>query len=231
MSGPIIGILLAAGSSRRMGMNKLALPLRNTTIGGASLESALSSRLDHTVVVGRKGCKVSWIPPAFFRKESWSYTPCEEASHGQAHSLAFGLRAAERMNARAAVILLADQPFAGAELINRVLDAYNKTEMPFVASRWNDVPRPPVLFSRRLFSILQGLQGDRGAGSLLKKPCFAGQGMMLDYETPRPFFDIDTLSDYQQAAGREWDEYTNAGTDVCVAAREFGRSPVLKGRI
>lgn len=231
MNEPIMGILLAAGDSRRMGMNKLALPLGHTSIGGASLESALSSRLDHTVVVGKKECQVSWIPPAFFRKEGWSYIQCEEASRGQAHSLKCGLRAAEKMNARAAVILLADQPFAQAALINRAIDAYNKTELPFVASRWNNVPRPPVLFSRRLFSVLQGLQGDRGAGSLLKHSCFAGRGMMLDYETPRPFFDIDTLSDYQQAARREWDEYKNAGTDVCVAAKEFGRSPLLKERI
>lgn len=230
MSEPIIGILLAAGVSRRMGMNKLALPLGNTTIGGASLESALSSRLDHTVVVGKKECEVSWIPPAFFRKESWSYIQCEEASRGQAHSLACGLRAAEKMNARAAVILLADQPFAQAALINRAIGAYNKTEMPFVASRWNDVPRPPVLFSRRLFPVLQGLQGDRGAGSLLKHPLFAAQGIMLDYEAYRPFFDIDTLNDYQQAAGRGWDEYTNAGADGCMAAKKPGRSMVFEGR-
>ncbi|MET1032211.1 NTP transferase domain-containing protein [Domibacillus tundrae] len=230
MSGPVIGILLAAGNSRRMGTNKLALPLGDTTIGSASLKSALSSTLDHVIIVQKKEDEAQWIHPAFFKKENWSQAACEDAFRGQAHSLAAGLKAAEEMGAQAAVILLADQPFAGSRLIDQVIDTYKEKGASFVASRFNGTPRPPVLFSSRLFPVLQGLQGDRGAGSLLKQPSFAHKGMMIDVEMARPFFDIDTKHDYEQVVRRGWDGCVNAGADVRLAAREFGRSLVVKER-
>lgn len=49
----IIGVFLAAGKSKRMGQNKLALPLKGETIGSLSLKNALLSRLDHVLIIER----------------------------------------------------------------------------------------------------------------------------------------------------------------------------------
>lgn len=202
MNELIVGILLAAGSSHRMGGDKLALPLGHTTIGGASLETALSSSLDHTIVIGKKGSRAEWIHPSFSRKENWSYAVCDEAFLGQAHTLAFGLKAAEQMNAQGALVLLGDQPFAGVKLINKIINTYKNTNVAFAAARLDGIPRPPVLFSNRCFPMLKRLQGDRGAGELLKQSLFAQQGRMVDYKESRPFFDIDTMQDYEQVVRR-----------------------------
>lgn len=230
MSGPVVGVLLAAGNSRRMGTNKLALPLGNVTIGSASLEAALSSTLDHVIIVQKKEDEASWVCSAFLKKENWSQIVCEDASHGQAHSLAAGLKAVEEMEAEAAVVLLADQPFIDFGLIDQLIETYKKTGAPFVASRFNGTPRPPVLFSSRLFPLLQGLRGDKGAGNLLKQPSFAKKGIMIDVETARSFFDIDTKHDYEKAVRRRWNGCVNASADVCLAAQELRRSPVVKER-
>ncbi|MEM1504755.1 NTP transferase domain-containing protein [Domibacillus sp. 8LH] len=230
MSRPIVGILLAAGNSVRMGCDKLALPLGSTTIGSASLNAALSSALDHVIVAGKRESRAGWIGPAFFKKENWSYGVCDEASRGQAHTLSFGLRAAEQMNAQAAVILLADQPFTRVELINQIVRAYKKTKAPFVAACLDGIPRPPVLFSNGCFPVLQELKGDRGAGSLLKQPSFARHGRMIDCQESRSFFDIDTMQDYKQVAGRGWNDNANAGANICLAATESGGSEVFKER-
>ncbi|OES46459.1 NTP transferase domain-containing protein [Domibacillus iocasae] len=230
MNGPVVGILLAAGSSRRMGADKLALPLGDTTIGGASLEAALSSMLDHVIIVQKKE-EARWIHSAFLKKEKWSQAGCKDAVRGQAHSLAAGLKAAEKMDASAVVVLLADQPFVDFRLVDHMTEMHKETPSLFVASRFNGTPRPPVLFSKRLFPMLQGLQGDRGAGSLLKQPSFGRKGAMVDVETARLFLDIDTKHDYEQVMRRGWDGCFNASADVCLAAREFGRSPIIKERI
>lgn len=58
----LIGVFLAAGKSRRMGQNKLALPLKGENIGSLSLKTALSSRLDHVLVVERtEHASLEWI--------------------------------------------------------------------------------------------------------------------------------------------------------------------------
>ncbi|WP_050180585.1 NTP transferase domain-containing protein [Domibacillus robiginosus] len=230
MNERIVGVLLAAGSSRRMGGDKLALPLGHTTIGGASLETALSSSLDHTIVIGRKDSQAAWIPPSLFERKGWSYAVCDEAFYGQAYTLAFGLKAAEQMNAQGVMVLLGDQPFVGVELINQIINTYKKINVPFVAARLDGIPRPPVLFSNRCFPVLKQLKGDRGAGNLLKQLSFARQGRMVDYKESRPFFDIDTMQEYEQVVRRGWDGYTNTSADIGMAARESGGSPLLKGR-
>ena len=51
----IIGILLTAGSSRRMGINKLSLPLGSSNIGSLCLTAAVQSMLDHVLVVKKEG--------------------------------------------------------------------------------------------------------------------------------------------------------------------------------
>ncbi|WP_052712281.1 NTP transferase domain-containing protein [Domibacillus indicus] len=231
MNSPIIGILLAAGSSRRMGENKLLLPLGDTTIGGATLRAALSSRLDHVVVVRKKEEEACWIQPDFLRERNWSQTVCKDASRGQAYSLAAGLKAAENAGAGAAVILLADQPFVNSSLINELIDMYNARKPAFVSSRFHDIARPPVLFSRHLFAELQKLEGDRGAGNLLKQPSFACRGIMIERKRDYSFFDIDTKKDYKEAVRRERNGgCVNGDINICLAAGEPGRGPGIKKR-
>ncbi|MCA1040129.1 nucleotidyltransferase family protein [Bacillus infantis] len=194
----VTGIYLAAGRSRRMGKDKRFLPYRGVPLGSAALEKALQSRLDHIVIVTEKGDSLKWLQPSFLKppySHKWSRAVCREAG-GQGHSISCGIEEAVRSKADAAVILLADQPFVGAEQINRLIDCYKEEECLFVAPASQKVPMPPVLFSSACFPLLQKLEGDQGARSIIRGELFQ-QGKIIDFQMPLLFYDVDTPEDYE----------------------------------
>ncbi|WP_267897395.1 NTP transferase domain-containing protein [Peribacillus glennii] len=62
----IIGIYLAAGESKRMGLDKRSLPLNQIPLGSVALKQALYSKLHHIVVVMRNEDSSDWLLPSFF---------------------------------------------------------------------------------------------------------------------------------------------------------------------
>lgn len=219
MSEYIVGIILAAGQSRRMGRNKLALPFGDTTIGGASLAAVLSSSVDHVIVVKNPADQEEWLQPAAEYDAKWSCAVSEQAHLGQSFSLKTGLKAAEGKGATAAVILLADTPFIQTEFIQYLLHTYKESKAGFVASCVGGSPQPPVLFAKKMFGKLKKLGGDRGAGALIRDPSFAKEGVFLSIKDETMLLDIDTKKQYEQAVRRRENGCVDAGTDGSMAAR------------
>lgn len=228
MKQQIIGILLAAGKSSRMKQNKLELALGHTNIGSFTLQQAILANIDHLLVVVKKGDSAQWIQSKEEHKSKWSIVECEEAFRGQSFSLKAGVKAAEKMNASAVIVLLGDQPFVSTRVINLLIHTHKRTSSFFVASRFQGIPRPPVLFSFQLFPVLANLHGDRGAGSLLKKTEFLNNGRVIDFQDGQLFLDIDTKSDYEQATRRVKCECADAHANKSMAAYKFNGSSCIK---
>ena len=93
-----------------------------------------------------------------------------------------------------AIILLCDQPFVSAELLNAMRAKQIETGQPIVACTYNGTTGVPALFDRTLFAELLSLQGQEGAKKILKAHTHEvaiipfGQGSI----------DIDTPDDYEQ---------------------------------
>ncbi|MGV2621511.1 UNVERIFIED_CONTAM: NTP transferase domain-containing protein [Halobacillus marinus] len=195
-----VGILLAAGQSRRMGENKLALPFEGSTIGSRALSRALDSVLDHVFVVVRKGDSLHWIDPLLKDpsfSEKWSAVRCTESADGQSKSLAQGVRAAQAYGASFVITLLADQPFLSASIINKLITCYSAEKehgIYYVASVHEGIVQPPVLMGAPIFEHLLSLEGDAGAGRLLMQ--FAERGRRVPFRNGWSFFDVDTRADY-----------------------------------
>ena len=208
----IIAIYLAAGKSRRMGVNKLALQLGTSTIGNSGLQRALKANLEHIIVVRREGDDLEWIDASLFdtsNRKRWTAVACRDADKGQAHSLQCGLRAAMKMNPKGILVLLADQPLLPISIINdlvlRYALAYQQNEdNRFVAASFQGIPRPPIIFSPAAVPELLKLKGDEGARQLfrMKTPL---EGLFIDYENGWSFFDVDTKEEYKwlRMEGRE----------------------------
>lgn len=198
----VVGIYLAAGSSRRMGENKLSLPFENTTVGCMGLRTAILSELSHIIVVVKEDDELDWIDGDLLTdayKERWSYVRCPEAKQGQAHSLRCGLYSAKK--ASGIMVLLADQPLLPLWVMNELLLQYKarrKTEcIPFLAASYQGVIRPPVIFSNNMLPSLLQLEGDIGARQLLQ-----GQHQWtIEYHEAESFLDIDTKAEYERVKG------------------------------
>ena len=201
---PIAGIYLAAGQSRRMGTDKLVLPVCGVPLGAIALRAAVQSELDSVTVVTNGRYLEDWIEyasPEQSGRCKLNVVVCEEADRGMAYSLRAGIRSAIESKAEAAVIMLADQPFVASGLINALIETYNSSRekrkpIHYAASSYEGVRRPPVLFAADVFPMLMKLEGDEGARRLLAEggPL---SGESIASSDPALFQDIDTLTQYE----------------------------------
>jgi len=111
---------------------------------------------------------------------------------GLASSVKAGI-AAVPDDADAAIVLLGDMPLIGAQLIDRLIEAFAPDRGGLIVVPVSDSRRGnPVLWSRRFFSELMTLDGDIGARHLIAKHGEAvaevpveGHGAFLDIDTPQ----------------------------------------------
>lgn len=174
-----VGILLAAGRSRRFGSDKLAAPLW----GRALIDHAATAMaaLEHRLIVGRK-------------QEGFTFVPSDGE---QAASVRAGVTTAQALGAERVVILLADMPLVDATLVAAVVAACPKDG----ASAAFDIrPMPPACFAAAKFPALLSLDGDRGAGALLRdlpQHCLVpARGRLVDVDTPE---DLARIAQASQA--------------------------------
>ncbi|KRF01138.1 hypothetical protein ASG89_26410 [Paenibacillus sp. Soil766] len=198
----MVGVYLAAGSSRRMGIAKQSLELaEGMSLGGIALSKALACpKLEQVIIVVREGDTLMWLPEeARHEIESGRcrIVVCPEASLGMAHSLRTGMQTAQELEADGAMIMLADQPFIEAAMLDRLIDAYRAgAEYDYVASGDKGIPKPPVILGSGMWSAIASLEGDAGARILFHLPAFRGQIIEAAELT---FMDIDTVQRYEEA--------------------------------
>lgn len=97
---------------------------------------------------------------------------------------------------KAAVVMLADQPFVGAEAVERLVGAFEESAEVAVAT-YEGKPRNPVLFSRKVWPLLESeLSGDEGARVVLKRyPELVTEVPCDDIADPA---DVDTVEDLRR---------------------------------
>lgn len=143
-------MVLAAGTSSRLGRNKLLVELEGEALVRRIVRRTLGAGLDPVlVVVGHEADRVV---------AELADLPCRpvvnpDYARGQPTSLAAGI-AAVPPEAAAAVVVLADMPRVTAEMIAAVVERYRETGALVVASDYGGVAAPPTLYDRGLFAEL-----------------------------------------------------------------------------
>jgi len=163
--GAIAGVVLAAGTSTRMGQNKLFLKLGDETVVHRAVRRAAEAGLDPVVVViGHEADRTREAIGAL--QCTTVLNPDYEA--GVNSSLRAGIRAVTETSARAAVVILADMPFVTSAMIQILIDEYRGSTAPLVVSDYEGVNAPPVLYDRSLFHELEVSEG-QGCGKHVVK--------------------------------------------------------------
>ena len=192
MAAKIRGILLAAGSSKRFGSNKLlqALPAgapeAGTPIGLAAAKHLLDALPESIAVVRPRAQKLGKL----LRDAGCNTVVCKNAGEGMGTSLAAGVRAAAEADGW--VVALADMPFLRPETIRVIAKALSEGAA-IAAPSYRGERGHPVGFARRFLEELSSLHGDSGARTLLDQhPDWV---TAHEVEDPGVLRDIDRPSD------------------------------------
>ena len=191
----IPGVILAAGSSLRLGRPKQLLMWRGRPLLQHVIEAAAASNLAELVVV--LGHEADRISDALTLPEGARLAHNPDYRSGQASSLRVGLNALSD-DAHAAAVLLSDNPYVSVELIDRVLDEFDPSSAPVVRPTFGGVPGHPVVVARPEWGGWMQLEGDEGARSLL-----AGTDVRELPLDEVMFADVDTWDDYRALLGRD----------------------------
>ncbi len=160
-------ILLAAGASTRMGRPKQLLPVNGQPLLRQVVETALAAPVAPVLVVlGAHAAEIrpclDGLPVQIVVHAGWA--------EGMGSSLRVGMEALAAVQPApgGVVIALGDEPGFSADHVLRLIETHRVTHQPIVASAYGEVRRPPVFFSAKYFPALRALQGDAGAGPLLR---------------------------------------------------------------
>ena len=180
----VLGILLAAGSSRRFGSNKLLAPSADGTPLAVAAASRLIAAVPENIAVVRPG---DHVLAALLAGKGLRIVECADAEWGMGHSLAAGIAAAS--TADAWLITLADMPSIKISTIaglSAQLQAGSALVAPFHAGRRGH----PVGFAAGFGAELLSLTGDAGARDLLAR--HASSLTRLDVDDPGILTDVNT---------------------------------------
>jgi len=188
----VAGVLLAAGTSSRMGQNKLFLTLEGSTVLARAVRTAAAAGLDPILVVlGHES------EQALRELAGLACTPVfnPDYARGIEASLRAGIAAVPE-DAAAAVVLLADMPLVTAGMIQELVERGRHVPRPLVVSRYDDVVAPPILYGRWLFPELRALDGD-GCG---KRVVRRHREQAIEVAWPASaLFDLDVPADLERA--------------------------------
>lgn len=188
----ISGIVLAAGSSSRLGQPKQLLELQGRRLLQHAVDAVEGAGLRDVVVV--LGHEADVVRAAITTGKRTRVSVNPDYREGQATSLKVGLAAMDP-NAQAAVVILGDQPAVTCATVQAVSDAYEASGSRVVQATYGGKPGHPVLFDRALWVDLQAIEGDRGAREVLKRHPEWIERVELGGQVPA---DVDTWEDYER---------------------------------
>jgi 2-haloacid dehalogenase len=205
----ISGLILAAGTSSRLGRPKQLLELGGRPLLQLVIDAAAGAGLDEVVVVlGHEAARVEAaleFPPAARVLVNADYL------EGQSTSLRAGLDALSEAS-DAAVILLGDQPGVSSSMIRRAVTTFHSSGGPVVRARFADVPGHPVVVARSQWDRWRNLSGDAGARLLME----SHSERVVELELgPEALADVDTWADYEDLTRGE-----SAASDTASDTRE-----------
>jgi len=187
------GLILAAGSSRRMGSPKQLLPIDGKPLLELVARHANSSNLDQVIVV--LGAAADEIRARVDLGRATVLVNPDHAS-GMASSLKAGLASLSHDVDRV-VIILGDQPDVDAARLNQLLELQVTSGLPAAALSFNGLLHPPVVLERALWADLMSLEGDVGCRAVIRaKPELVAR-LPVAGDVKHPV-DVDTPEDYER---------------------------------
>jgi molybdenum cofactor cytidylyltransferase len=185
----VTGVVLAAGSSSRLGTPKQLLPYGDNTVLGASLDVARSCPFDQIILTlgGAAHCVLDSVP-----LHGVEAVITEDFGGGCSSSLRIALAQVDPL-AAGIVLMLGDQPGVATTTVEKLIA--DGVGSPIAVCRYSDGIGHPFWLSRSVFGDVARLHGDKGVWKLIQAGCVEVHDLAVDAPMP---LDVDTWDDYHR---------------------------------
>lgn len=181
-------LILAAGSSSRLGQSKQLLSWKGVTLLEHAVRVAKGSGIENiTVVLGANLEahleKISSCSVSIVHNPHWKL--------GMGSSLKAGLRTLQLEKAKGVIIMVCDQPMLDSAHLKKMIAHFDHSKKQIIASAYHQTTGVPVLFHQHWFDQLLSLSDTEGAKKIiLQHPDF-----VIPVSFPGGEIDIDTMED------------------------------------
>jgi len=185
-------IILAAGTSSRLGSPKQLLSYKGKNLLRHTVDEALETGCQSVFVI--LGANRDLLrnelkdkPVSIIENKGWQ--------EGMASSIRSGVESITNTILRpdSIIFMVCDQPFVSSSLLLDLVNKKNETGMPIVASCYDDTRGTPALFHKSFYPALMKLTGDKGARKLIAE----NPDKVAIVAFPKGVTDIDTKADYE----------------------------------
>ncbi len=189
----IAAIILAAGSSSRMGAHKLLLPLAGKPLLAWSVAAVCASDARPILLaLGRDAAAVADSLP----RGPYSVVINPHFADGMGTTLALAIGQLPP-DVAGTLVLLGDQPFMTTHAIQATIAAARQEPARIIMGDRADQRGHPVYLPRRVFARAQTLRADEGARAIIAEERDAIRLIPIADEYAQ--FDVDTQTDYERA--------------------------------
>jgi molybdenum cofactor cytidylyltransferase len=191
----VSAVILAAGTSTRMGQAKQLLPLGGTTVLARTIDNVRSAGLVEMVLVLGASAEAirRQLPQSLL--EGLKVVVNQAYRQGMASSLREGLSALDPQTG-ATLIILGDQPFVRPQTLHQIIAGYHRSGAQIVIPSHQGKRGNPVLLSRSVFPEVMALEGDTGCRAIFSNHLDAI--LKVEVEDLGILLDIDNQDDYDR---------------------------------
>ncbi|MFZ5966945.1 MAG: molybdenum cofactor cytidylyltransferase [Bacillota bacterium] len=189
------GIILAAGLSKRMGKQKLLMPVKGMPLVERVISVVSTSKVDEIILVYHdEGVK------AIGDKHGLNTVYNPNPQEGQTASLKLGLQKASPVS-DGFVFFVGDQPLLDAACINKLIDAFYFHKDCIIVPDYQGQKGNPVIFPSTLRKELLQLEGDTGGREIIKR--MPEKVIQIYIDDDKHGKDMDTWEAYMEIEGWE----------------------------
>ena len=178
-------LILAAGTSSRLGEAKQLIKIRNESLLQIAVKKALHISSNVNVILGSKSHECQKELEDFDIKYFFN----KEYEKGMGNSLSFGV--SKITDVPKILVMLCDMPLIPISHFEKLIEKSEKYEDLIVCSKYSGKLAVPTIFPKKYFEMFKSIDAEKGAKKLLENN--PSEFVELDDEKA---IDIDTKEDF-----------------------------------